>query len=145
MSLINARNLVSPLTNKVHLMTIILIAIAFAVLRLSGGKVARTDSRSVLQSNPTGGYQTAPTRSLPSYGVPPANGGTADANLLPFGKSQQAQLPADAGRVAPPWQQQQAAQPPANTGTRVAPPAQAQGQGGQKESLSDLEDLLGLN
>jgi hypothetical protein len=36
MSLISARNLVAPLKNKVHIVTIVLCAIAFAVLRMSG-------------------------------------------------------------------------------------------------------------
>lgn len=45
MSLISPRNLLAPLQNKVHLFTIILIAVAFLVLRLSGGSVTIHDKR----------------------------------------------------------------------------------------------------
>ena len=40
MSLVSARNLVAPLTNMVHLITILLVAIAFAVLRFSGASLS---------------------------------------------------------------------------------------------------------
>jgi len=39
MSLISARNFVTPLSNKVHLVTIVLVAVVFAVLRMQGGGV----------------------------------------------------------------------------------------------------------
>jgi len=40
MSFISAKNLVAPLTNMVHLITILLIAICFSVLRLSGASLS---------------------------------------------------------------------------------------------------------
>ena len=43
MSLISTRNLLAPLQNKVHFVTIVLIAVAFLVLRLSGGSVSVND------------------------------------------------------------------------------------------------------
>lgn len=40
MSLISTQNLVAPLTNTVHLITIILVAISFAILRLMGASLS---------------------------------------------------------------------------------------------------------
>ena len=40
MALISTKNLVAPLTNKVHLTSLILLAVAFAALRFAGGSVA---------------------------------------------------------------------------------------------------------
>ena len=37
MSLVSTKNLLAPFTNKVHLVTMLLVIIAFTVLRLSGG------------------------------------------------------------------------------------------------------------
>lgn len=39
MSLVSPRNLLLPFTNKVHLVTIILVGVLFAALRLSGGGI----------------------------------------------------------------------------------------------------------
>ncbi len=39
MALISTKNIISPFTNKLHLTTIILMVIAFTILRLSGGKL----------------------------------------------------------------------------------------------------------
>lgn len=46
MSLISTKNLIAPFRNKVHLSTIVLITLAFAALRFSGGdvKVVKNDS-----------------------------------------------------------------------------------------------------
>ncbi len=38
MALISTKNIISPFTNKLHLTSIILVVIAFTILRLSGGK-----------------------------------------------------------------------------------------------------------
>lgn len=51
MSLISFRNLVAPMSNKVHLVTVILVALAFGVLRLSGGTVETHSTNK--SSNPT--------------------------------------------------------------------------------------------
>lgn len=52
MSLISTQNLVAPLTNKVHLTTIILVAVAFAVLRLSGGAISAVSAnRAPVEAN----------------------------------------------------------------------------------------------
>lgn len=40
MALISTKNLVAPLTNKVHLTSLILLAVAFAAIRFAGGSVA---------------------------------------------------------------------------------------------------------
>ena len=40
MSLLSIKNLTAPLTNKVHLTSIVLVAFLFAVFRLSGGSVS---------------------------------------------------------------------------------------------------------
>jgi hypothetical protein len=40
MGLMNPRNAVAPLTNKVHIMTIVLLTFLFTVLRLSGGTIS---------------------------------------------------------------------------------------------------------
>lgn len=45
MSLISAKNLVAPIRNKVNLVTILLITIAFGVLRFSGGDVKITSKK----------------------------------------------------------------------------------------------------
>ena len=39
MALISTKNLVAPLTNKVHLTSLVLIAVAFAAVRFAGGAV----------------------------------------------------------------------------------------------------------
>lgn len=46
MSLVSAKNLIAPFRNKVHLATIILVSLAFAALRFSGGdvKIVKRDS-----------------------------------------------------------------------------------------------------
>lgn len=44
MSLISTKNLVAPLTNMVHMITILLIAITFAVLRFSGASISLQSS-----------------------------------------------------------------------------------------------------
>ncbi len=40
MALISSRNLVAPLTNKVHLISLVLLAVAFAALRFAGGSLS---------------------------------------------------------------------------------------------------------
>jgi len=42
MAFISSKNLLAPITNRVNLVTIILIVVIFSVLRLSGGKVSVT-------------------------------------------------------------------------------------------------------
>lgn len=54
MSLISAKNLVAPLTNKVHLMSLVLVAVGFAFLRYSGGSISleeRSQTRNVRSKN----------------------------------------------------------------------------------------------
>lgn len=46
MSLINLQNFVTPLTNKLHLGTILLVAVLFAVFRLAGGGWASMSTES---------------------------------------------------------------------------------------------------
>lgn len=71
MSLISTHNLVAPLTNKVHLMTIILVAVAFAVLRLSGGAIGTSSARPSPRANPD--IQTTTIQPTPAVrqAVPP--------------------------------------------------------------------------
>jgi len=40
MALISTKNLIAPLTNKVHLTSLILVAVAFAAVRFAGGSVS---------------------------------------------------------------------------------------------------------
>lgn len=47
MSLLSVHNFLVPLTNKVHLTTIVLVAILFGAYRLAGGGVRIENSRSV--------------------------------------------------------------------------------------------------
>ena len=62
MSLISTKNLVAPLTNMVHLITILLIAVAFAVLRLSGASISMASSNAPVQRMPQ--QQAAPAANL---------------------------------------------------------------------------------
>lgn len=64
MSLISVKNFVSPFTNTVHLVTIILVTILFAVFRLQGGgvKVSFSDSAEpVIESRTVGGANSLDT------------------------------------------------------------------------------------
>lgn len=60
MALISAKNLISPVVNKLHLITIVLVTILFAVFRLSGGKVSIGKGSS---SIPGSRYETPYTES----------------------------------------------------------------------------------
>ena len=56
MSLISSRNFVSPLTNKVHVITIVMVVAAFGIFRASGGKVSAnsaTDTRTPVRIEAT--------------------------------------------------------------------------------------------
>ncbi len=46
MSLINPKNFIAPFTNVVHMITILLVAICFAVLRLNGASLSFQNSNS---------------------------------------------------------------------------------------------------
>lgn len=65
MSLLSLNNFVTPLTNKIHIITIILVAILFALYRLAGG-----------------GWSVIPTKPrIPSYNSS-ASGNSADFDKM---------------------------------------------------------------
>lgn len=89
MALISAKNLVTPLTNKIHLTTIILIVVAFAFLRLSGGKLS-------LESSKKSGKEKTSSFAAPEKpkGSNPA-GSIRDNSALPWEKKSAAPAPAE--------------------------------------------------
>jgi hypothetical protein len=64
MSLVSARNLVAPFTNIVHIITILLVAISFAVLRLSGAGFSVKESTSINSTNDFKTRNTINTNSI---------------------------------------------------------------------------------
>ncbi len=58
MSLISGKNLISPFTNKIHLVTIIIVSLAFGLFRLSGGGVFQQKKASPFGTAPVVNTQT---------------------------------------------------------------------------------------
>ena len=52
MSLISTRNLISPFTNKVHLVTILAVSLSFGFFRLSGGALRAVPAQSMKTKTP---------------------------------------------------------------------------------------------
>ena len=95
MSLISTKNLVAPLTNMVHLITILLIAIAFAVLRLSGASMSIQSSSTPVNSSFQAPVQQQPAdlgSQLQQHQRPPAPWQQGS------GKAAQPAAPADQGK-----------------------------------------------
>ena len=67
MSVISGKVLVSPFTNKMHLATILVISVAFGVLRLSGGGVKLTPARHDRLSMPESRVQAVPDNTRQAF------------------------------------------------------------------------------
>ena len=142
MSLISGKNLLSPFTNKVHLMTILAVSLSFGFYRLSGGGVSLA---------PKSGAQKPITD---SRGAPPARRSSAmDALIVPQSDLAAAPVRGDAPARAA---EKPAPPPPARADdpfsgllnasrgnsiqqTKPAAPARPAG-----NSLEDIEKTLGL-
>lgn len=94
MALISAKNLVTPLTNKIHLTAIILVVVAFAFLRLSGGRIDFESAKKSGKSNKSVTY-TAPEKPKGSH----PGGAIRDESISPFkGKSDTVTSPNNSGK-----------------------------------------------
>jgi len=120
MSLISGRNLISPFTNKVHLVTILVLALAFGIFRLLGGGLT-VEPMPPRQQSPsqspftTSGYPASQNQyQMNSYGRPAVGVAIGQGMGQPINQAQ--------------------AVPPAWT---------AAGGTGNKASMNDIERMLG--
>jgi hypothetical protein len=109
-ALISSRNLAAPLTNKIHITTIILVALLFAVFRLAGGGVdvksslkqkLKDEANSILSP-----IEAANDRDKEKE-KPPVEQEKSDVFSILENDNKPTQN--NLGKVVPPWQRQQAA------------------------------------
>jgi hypothetical protein len=138
MSLISTRNLVAPLTNKLHMITIVLLTTAFVVLRLSGGAV-RVENKPGVRSSKS--PSAAARGELPSPAAMPkeetsgpgaAAAAQDEARGAPRSLKHFQEIIDEAGQ--PPWEEKKAVK------SRPAADPSSKKKGG----LEDLEKALGI-
>jgi hypothetical protein len=136
-ALISSKNLAAPLTNKIHITSIILVALLFAVFRLAGGGV---DVKSTLKETfkkEQAEIMQAGKAAVRGQTVQPRS--PIDDLLKNSGQANQAagvNPPSRLGATVPPWQRQanQApAAPAANSGSTDS---------GEATSLDDIRRML---
>jgi len=131
MSLISTRNLVAPLTNKLHMIAIVLVTVGFVALRLSGGTVSmrsRSEARTA-KSAP------APMENEDLLSGAPQN---ADPLARDSARTQRNEKPRGglADSIKAPWEENSQAAP--------SKPAAADTGSKKKGGLADIEKALGI-
>ncbi len=132
MALISSRNLAAPLTNKIHITTIILVALLFAVFRLAGGGV---DVKSSLKQKLKDEANTilSPIEAANVKEQAPVKEEKPDVFSILEKDTKPTQN--NLGKVVPPWQRQQ-------TAPQKAVPPKANTNGGEATSLDDIRRML---
>ncbi|MGI6524045.1 MAG: hypothetical protein ACOX2O_01945 [Bdellovibrionota bacterium] len=91
MAFISTKNLLAPLTNKFHLVIIILVAVLFSVFRLSGGKVEVSSNTNVIPKQNEGVTHRVAVQQQAQQERNLQPAGDIDTSkpfkLLPFGES----------------------------------------------------------
>ena len=125
MSLISTRNLIAPLTNKLHMIAVLLLTVLFVALRLSGGaiKVDSTGAARAQRSVAEDLIELPPVRAERPAASPARQSGRSLEDFNSVVKS-----------VRPPWEQPRKAAPP--------PPAEEPAR--KKGGFDDIEKALGL-
>ena len=126
MSLISTKNLIAPLTNKLHMIALLLLTVGFVALRLSGAAVKlerSADSRA--EREVTDDLIDLPVRRADR--APAASPALKPAHPARDFSSM-------AKEVRPPWEGRRSATPP----PAAEPPARKKG------GLEDIEKALGM-